>query len=60
MIAFGMPAGWEWLIVAAIALLLFGHRLPKIARSLGASITGFKRGLNETADEIGKLGDDDA
>ena len=53
MIAFGMPAGWEWIIVALVAVLLFGHRLPGVARSIGASITGFKRGLNEAVDEVG-------
>lgn len=52
MAAFGMPNGYEWLIVALVALLLFGSRLPKVARSLGSTITSFKRGLRDTADEI--------
>ncbi len=40
----------ELLIILAIILLLFGAtRLPKLGRSLGQSIRGFKQGLNEDA-----------
>ena len=41
---------WELLIILAVVLLLFGHRLPGMARSLGSGITEFKRGLREGAD----------
>jgi sec-independent protein translocase protein TatA len=44
-IAFGMPGGWEIWIILLIALLLFGHRIPGLARSLGAGIVEFKKGL---------------
>lgn len=37
----------ELLIVLGILLLLFGSRLPSVARSMGKSITEFKRGMNE-------------
>ncbi len=37
----------ELLIVLAVVLLLFGHRLPGMARSLGSGITEFKRGLKD-------------
>ncbi len=37
----------ELLIVAAIALLLFGSRLPQTMRSVGKSITEFKKGIKE-------------
>jgi sec-independent protein translocase protein TatA len=37
----------ELLIVLAVALLLFGKRLPDLMRSLGKSITEFKKGVNE-------------
>lgn len=36
---------WEILVILAIALLLFGHRIPGMARSLGSGISEFKRGL---------------
>ncbi|MEC7726946.1 MAG: twin-arginine translocase TatA/TatE family subunit [Planctomycetota bacterium] len=47
MIAFGIPGGWEWIVILAVVLLLFGHRLPGMARNLGSGITQFKRGLKE-------------
>src|SRR5438874_12409984 len=51
-IAFGMPSGAEWLIVAAIGLLLFGKRLPEVGRSLGKGIVEFKKGLKGVEDEV--------
>jgi sec-independent protein translocase protein TatA len=41
----------ELLIVAAVVLLLFGHRLPSMMRSLGSGITQFKRGMHETVED---------
>jgi sec-independent protein translocase protein TatA len=43
--AFGMPSGWEFWIILVVALLLFGHRIPGMARSLGSGIVEFKKGL---------------
>ena len=37
-------------IVLLVALLLFGTRLPSIARSFGQSITEFKKGIKEVED----------
>jgi sec-independent protein translocase protein TatA len=48
----GMPGGIELLIVAAVILLLFGHRLPSVMRSLGTGITQFKRGLTDTGEDL--------
>jgi sec-independent protein translocase protein TatA len=39
------------LIVAAVILLLFGHRLPSTMRSLGKGLTEFKKGLREGEEE---------
>ena len=38
---------WELLVILVVVLLLFGHRLPGMARSLGSGITEFKRGLKD-------------
>lgn len=38
---------WELLAILAVVLLLFGHRLPGMMRSLGSGITEFKRGLKD-------------
>jgi sec-independent protein translocase protein TatA len=40
----------ELLVVAAVALLLFGHRLPTAMRSLGLGINEFKKGLTSVTD----------
>ena len=42
---------WELLLILAVVLLLFGHRLPGMARSLGSGITEFKRGLKDGAEK---------
>jgi len=42
----------ELIIIALVILLLFGAtRLPKLGKSMGQSIKGFKQGLNEDADD---------
>lgn len=48
-----MNLGWtEILLIGGIALLLFGpSRLPNLGRSLGESIRGFKKGLNEDSSD---------
>ena len=42
---------WEILIIAGIALLLFGHRLPSVMRSLGRGVVEFKRGVSGIEDD---------
>jgi sec-independent protein translocase protein TatA len=46
---------WSWLIILFVLLLLFGSRLPSVARSLGQGINSFKKGLSDPVDG----GDDD-
>lgn len=54
-LGFGGISHWELLVVLVVALLIFGRRLPDIARSVGRSLTEFKKGINEakeTKDEF--------
>jgi sec-independent protein translocase protein TatA len=44
MFGIGLP---ELLVVLGVLLLLFGTRLPSLARSMGKSITEFKRGMHD-------------
>ena len=48
---FGL-GGIEMAVIACVAILLFGPRLPKVARSLGSSIVEFKRGFSGIEDEV--------
>ncbi len=52
MFLFSMPGATEWIVILVVALLLFGKRLPEVARGLGQSITEFKRGLQNITDDI--------
>ncbi|RMF83662.1 MAG: twin-arginine translocase TatA/TatE family subunit [Planctomycetota bacterium] len=49
---FNSLSPWHILVVGVVALLLFGNRLPEVARGLGRSINEFKRGLKEVSDDI--------
>ncbi|MHC4392100.1 MAG: Sec-independent protein translocase subunit TatA/TatB, partial [Planctomycetota bacterium] len=37
-------SGWELAVLGVIALLVFGKRLPEVARSLGKGVSEFKKG----------------
>ncbi len=54
----GLPQGSEWIIILVVALLVFGRRLPEIARNLGKSIMEFKKGVKESEKEIRKTIDE--
>lgn len=42
---------WELMIVALLALLFFGNRLPSVMRSLGRGVTEFKKGVEGITDD---------
>ncbi|MDA0285503.1 MAG: twin-arginine translocase TatA/TatE family subunit [Planctomycetota bacterium] len=48
----GAPGLPELIIFGTIALLLFGKRLPEVARSLGKGIVEFKKGVRGIEDEV--------
>jgi sec-independent protein translocase protein TatA len=45
-----MPGTGEWMVILFIGLLIFGRRLPEVARSLGKSVNEFKKGLRDFQD----------
>lgn len=45
----------EACIIGGVAVMLFGGRLPKVARSVGQSIVEFKRGFLEVEKECANL-----
>ena len=51
------PGMWELMIIAGVALLCFGHRLPSMMKALGQSVNSFKAGLRsgETETETAAL-----
>ena len=53
-LAFGQFTPLELLVIMVIALLVFGKRLPDVARSLGRSVTEFKKGMSEVTDDLMK------
>ena len=48
MLAFGAPGPSEWVLILVIVLVLFGaKKLPELARSLGQSMTEFRKAREE-------------
>lgn len=59
--AFGMLAlfslgGMEIALLAGLGLLLFGKRLPDVARGMGKSVVEFKKGLSGLEEEVNNAG----
>ena len=51
-LGFWTPSGFELVVIALIALLLFGKRLPEVARGLGKGVVEFKKGLKGVEEEV--------
>ena len=46
------PGTAELIVIGVLGLLIFGRRLPDVARSVGKSIVEFKRGMRDVKDDI--------
>jgi sec-independent protein translocase protein TatA len=45
--------GWEWVIILAVVLLLFGgKKIPELMKGIGKGIRGFKEGMKEIEEDI--------
>ena len=42
----------ELILIAIVAVVLFGSKLPEVARSVGQSYTQFRKGLNDIQSSI--------
>lgn len=50
---------WEVIVILVVALLLFGHRLPDIARSAGKAVVEFKKGMKDVENDVSKVANED-
>ena len=57
-LAFWNMGPFEIVLIAIAALLLFGKRLPEVAKSLGKGVTEFKKGLKNIENEVDASGED--
>jgi len=55
----GSLGPWEVIGIVIVALLLFGKRLPSVAKSAGKAVVQFKKGLKDVEDEIDSSGDEE-
>ncbi len=42
----------ELLVIGFVTLMIFGNRLPSVMRSLGKSVTEFKKGVSGIEDDL--------
>jgi sec-independent protein translocase protein TatA len=54
LLGFWTPGPMEMVFILAVLVILFGRRLPEIARNIGKSLTEFKKGIKDSQDEFNK------
>lgn len=59
MLGFMTMGPFEWGVVLVVAVLIFGRRLPEIAKGMGKSLTEFKKGVKEAQTEVTNAADID-
>ena len=59
MLGFMTMGPFEWGVVLVVAVLIFGRRLPEIAKGMGKSLTEFKKGVKEAQTEVTSAADID-
>ena len=53
LILLAIPGGMEWVLIAAVVLLLFGgKKIPELMKGLGKGIREFKKGKNEIEKDL--------
>ncbi len=54
----GMVGPWQWIIIVAVILLLFGgKKIPELMKGLGTGIKEFKKATSEDSDDEKKTED---
>ncbi len=48
----------EIALIAMVALLLFGRRVPEVMRNLGKGVSEFKKGIKEVQEDIEKAAEE--
>jgi sec-independent protein translocase protein TatA len=50
---FGTSGPWEWLIILAIVIVIFGvGKVADVGPALGKAISGFRKEVKEDEDEV--------